>query len=232
MYLETSGMPFLDRTWDLQSPLLPVVLYLACYIIIITFLVSLGIWMCNCSSDSTPKFSYGKLQPRDSKCLTQSHLVINGWTHLRTQAPGRCSLYSRALIEISGYGCAVGQGVPWVCLSCTHKLHPPLVPGHGEVGHWVSEVSAFLPSGLTQWESQWAVRAWKGYRAELSLAVFLSNFLSHCLPLTFPKLSVRVHLRTHCCLLSSLVSLQFLCCFGSTFLFPKAFWLTSEVLVN
>lgn len=115
--------------------------------------------------------------------------------------PGQHSFYSRALAEISGCVGVVGEVVPpdtWVCLSCTHKPYSPLLPGHGEVGHWVREVSAFLPSGLTQWESQWAVRAWKGYRPELSLAISLPNFLPHCLPLTFPKLSMMAHLRTHC----------------------------------
>lgn len=95
-------------------------------------------------------------------------------------------------------GSGRGGTAQYLGVSCTHKPYSFLLPGHGKVGHWVNKVSAFLPSGLTQWESQWAVRAWKGYWPELSLAVSLSDFLSHCLPLTFPKLSMVAHLRIHC----------------------------------
>lgn len=72
---------------------------------------------------------------------------------MRIQVPGQHSFYSRALTKISGCVRVVGEVVPpstWVCLSCTPKPYSPLLPGHGEVGHWVREVSAFLPSGLTQ----------------------------------------------------------------------------------
>lgn len=93
----------------------------------------------------------------------------------------------------------------------------------------------FLPSGLSHWESQWAVRAWEGGRPELSLAISLSDFLPHCFPLTIPTVVsdgtsanplLAASAPWYLCFVESFYS------HGYTFLFAQGFLFPSEVLVS
>ena len=94
----------------------------------------------------------------------------------------------RGLIEIFGCVWAVA-GTPGRHLGVSElrsqaSFSPASRPCVGwTLGEWGL---CFLPSGLSHWEPQWAVRAWEGEGPELSLAISLSDFLPHCLPLTIP----------------------------------------------
>lgn len=84
--------------------------------------------------------------------------------------------------------CMGSGGYSWVVPGCVWATLTSLSSSPASrpcVGWTLGEWGlCFLPSGLSHWEPQWAVRAWEGEGPELSLAVSLSGFLPHCLPLT------------------------------------------------
>lgn len=92
----------------------------------------------------------------------------------------------QGLIEIFGCVWAVAGTPGWYLgVSELHSQAASSPASRPCVGWTLGEWGlCFLPSGLSHWEPQWAVRAWEGEGPELSLAVSLSGFLPHCLPLT------------------------------------------------
>ena len=148
-----------------------------------------------------------------------------------------CSLSTRGLIEVSGCVQAVGGTPGWYLgVSELHSQASSSPPSRSWAGWTLGKRGlCFLPSGLSHWESQWAVRAWEGGRPELSLAISLSDFLPHCFPLTIPTVVsdgtsanplLAASAPWYLCFVESFYS------HGYTFLFAQGFLFPSEVLVS
>ena len=157
--------------------------------------------MCDPWSNSSLYFLYWELKSGDNESLTQSHPGISTWAH--TRIPRLPFVYSgawlRSLSVCRRWGALLGG--TWVCLSCVRKPHCPLLPGHGQGGHWVSEVSASSHLGWVtgSHNGQWGRGKegglnfpWPFPSLISSLTVFLWQFR---------LLSVMAHVLTLCWLL-------------------------------
>ena len=233
-HLGTLGMRFLDKIRGFQSPLLSVGFCSASCIVFITCLVSVGIWMYNPWSNSSLYFLYRELKSGDNESLTQSCPGINTWAH--TRIPWLQSLYSRAWLRSLGvcrqWGALLGG--TWVCLSCGHKAHPPLLPGRGQGGHWVREVSVSSHLGWVtgSHSGQWG----RGKEGGLNFPwPFPSLISSLIVSLTIPTV-VSDGTSANPLLAASapwyLCFVEFFYSHGYTFPFAQGFWFPSEVLVS